>query len=163
MAAKSGFLQIRVTPKEKAAVRRLARAAGMDLSAYVLARAIPQARTEFDTIVNNLGRGLDERFELAALNDLLAGLSAAEFQTTVAHANWQSLSPFSANYVAAMIEHAAQRLGMSPPAWTALIAPLDSPWFASALHGLRLHLMKASQVAFKRRNIFIDATLDDRV
>jgi hypothetical protein len=68
-----------------------------------------------------------------------------------------------ANYVAAMVEQAAQRAGVSPPTWTAAISPLDRPYFAVDLPGLRLHLLRASPTPFKKRNLFVDAGLGNRV
>jgi hypothetical protein len=43
------------------------------------------------------------------------------------------------------------------------VPPLDEPHFATPLRGLRLHLLRASPVAFKRRNIFVDSSVGDRV
>jgi hypothetical protein len=40
---------------------------------------------------------------------------------------------------------------------------LPQPVFGSELKALRLHLLTNSPPAFRRRNIFIDATLGDRV
>lgn len=44
---KTTQLQIRVSPAEKAAIQACARRAGMDVSAYVLSRALPGAVVEF--------------------------------------------------------------------------------------------------------------------
>lgn len=100
---------------------------------------------------------------LAELNDLLTGLTAATLREVVAEADVSGLSDVTKNYVTAMVEHACYRAGAEAPAWTRGVAPLEEPFFATPLKGLRLHLLKASPVAFKRRNIFIDATLGDRV
>jgi hypothetical protein len=43
------------------------------------------------------------------------------------------------------------------------VPPLEEPHFATTLEGLRLHLLQVSPVPFKRRNIFIDSSLGDRV
>ena len=43
-ATKSAQLQIRVSPAEKAAIERAAHRAGLDMSAYVLARVLPALR-----------------------------------------------------------------------------------------------------------------------
>jgi hypothetical protein len=73
------------------------------------------------------------------------------------------LDPLMQNYVAAMVEQAAAQRKRSAPAWTRNVVPLDEPWFATRLRGLRLHLLRASPVPFKRRNIFIDAGVGARV
>ena len=163
MGAKSRFLQIRVTPREKALLKRAAGTAGQDLSTYVLARAIPDSRVRFAELIDALGRADDHRYVLAELNDLLTALGAAELRDAVADADLGGLSPFLRNYVAAMVEQAANARNVAPPPWTRRVPPLDTPWFATPLQGLRLYLLRASPVPFKRRNLFIDASLGSRV
>lgn len=167
MVTKSKQLQIRVTPREKATLKRLAAAAGQDLSSYVLSRALPRPALEFERLIRALGRhcrdGDERRLALAALNDLLAGLSPVELRDAIGDVDLAGLSPFLRNYVAAMVEQAAHAAGVSPPAWTRSVAPLDAPWFATPLPGLRLHLLESSPVPFKRRNLFVDASVGDRV
>lgn len=96
MTAKSEFLQIRVTPRDKATLKRLARAAGMDVSAYVLSRALPPARLGFAAILARLAGDPDHRYVLAELNDFLTALAPAELQDAVANAELGKLSPFFA-------------------------------------------------------------------
>lgn len=63
-----------------------------------------------------------------------------------------------------MVELAAHRRDVPPPAWVRDIKPLErEPHFATSLPGLRLHLLRTSPVPFKRRNIFIDSSIGDRV
>ncbi len=165
MNAKSAQLQIRVTPAQKAMLKRLARAAGQDVSAYVLARALPEARVRFGEIVRALRDDERYRFVLAELNDLLAGLAPAQFGAALADAPpelW-SLSPHRQNYVAAMVEQASYRRGLPAPSWVGGIAPLEAPWFATSLGRLRLHLLRSAPAPFKRRNLFVDAGVGDRV
>lgn len=163
MAAKSTQLQIRITPAQKAVLRRLARAAGQDVSAYVLARALPAPRSRLGEIVAALGQGADRRFALAELNDLLTALAPAEFRETVADADLRGLSPLLQNYVAAMIEQAAAGKGEAPPAWTRTVEPTDEPYFAVPFPRLRPHLLRAAPVPFKQRNLFVDSSVGDRV
>ena len=73
------------------------------------------------------------------------------------------LSLFQQNYLAAMVEQAAAQRGVEPPAWVRDVPPLETPYFASGLRTLRQYLMAVSPVPFKRRNLFIDATIGDRV
>lgn len=164
MATRSKQLQIRVTPREKATLKRLATAAGQDLSSYVLSRALPRPALELERLIDSLEQDGDgRRLALAALNDLLAGLSPVELRDAIGDIDLDGLSPFLRNYVAAMVEQAVHAAGVSPPAWTRSVAPLDRPWFATPLPGLRLHLLKSSPVSFKRRNLFVDASVGDRV
>jgi hypothetical protein len=51
--AKSAQLQIRVSPAEKAAIQRAARRAGLDASAYVLARVLPALARRFQDLTED--------------------------------------------------------------------------------------------------------------
>ena len=109
------------------------------------------------------GLSPDARYVLAALNDFLTSISASELEEAAATADVTELSPFLANYVAAMVEQAAHLKGVAVPSWTAGVEPLVEPWFAAPLESLRLHLLRSSPVPFRRRNLFIDAALGARV
>lgn len=163
MHAKSSQLQVRVTPRQKAALKRRAAAAGLGLSAYVLARALPAVSARFAELVRALHDDRSARFALAELNEFLGACPPAEFADATASAELDRLPAYVANYVAAMAELAAQRKGVAPPAWTASIAPLERPWFAAPLVSLRPHLLAAAPVPFRRRNLFVDASVGDRV
>lgn len=163
--SKTEQLQIRVTRAEKNRLRRLAQAAGQDVSAYVLSRVLPAPAANFHTLLRSFGRADDYRYPLAELNDLLAGLSSGQLPDAVAAVppEFRELTPFLQNYVAAMVEQTCNQRAAEPPAWTTEVLPLAVPWFATPLRSLRLHLLTASPLAFKRRNIFIDASVGDRV
>jgi hypothetical protein len=163
MPSRSSQLQIRVTPEQKEALRRLARRAGQDMSAYVLSRALPDARMRFVRLLEALRDDGEPGFALAEINDLLTGLGAGELASAVEDADLAGLSPYLRNYVAAMVELAAHRQDVPPPAWVREVEPLEAPHFATPLAGLRLHLLRASPVPFKRRNLFIDSSIGDRV
>ncbi len=163
MTAKTEQLQIRVTPHQKAALRRRASAAGVDLSSYVLARALPAESDRFMTILRAMEHPGDQRFALAELHDFLAACPPILFPGAVARAVPDTLSSWLRNYVAAMVEQAAARKQLPPPAWVRDVPPLETPWFATALPGLRMHLLAAAPVPFKRRNLFVDASIGDRV
>jgi len=162
MAARSEQLQIRLTLAEKAALKRRARAAGQDVSAYVLARTLPPEADRVVAIVAALRDVTNRKFALAALNDSLSSLAPIEFSDAVARINVRALSPLLQNYVAAMVEHAARSKDVAAPEWTAAVVPLDEPFFATQLKKLRLHLLRVAPVAFKRRNIFVDSTIGAR-
>ncbi|HSD53043.1 MAG TPA: DUF1778 domain-containing protein [Burkholderiales bacterium] len=162
VSAKSAQLQIRVSPAEKAAIQRAARRAGLDMSAYVLARVLPVPARRFQDLTEACRDSQGGRFALAELNSWLAGLGAGEIQEAVASPP-HGLTPYFANYVAAMVEYACGRHGIAPPAWTRTIAPLTEPAFGSTLMSLRLHLLTHSPAPFRRRNIFIDASVGARV
>ena len=161
-AAKSAQLQIRVSPAEKAAIQRAARRAGLDMSAYVLARVLPAPARRFQELTDACRDSQGVRFALAELNSWLAGLGAGEIQDAVASPP-HGLTPYLANYIAAMVEYVCGRHDVAPPAWTRTIAPLGEPVFGSTLMSLRLHLLTHSPAPFRRRNIFIDASVGARV
>jgi uncharacterized protein (DUF1778 family) len=161
--SKLAQLQIRVSEVQKSAIRRAAERAGMDMSAYVLSRVLSAPVREFQDAVKALIGPTAPAFALADINDLLSRLSATELSHAIAAAPEVKVSPFLANYIAAMVEAACQKRGVPLPAWTRMIAPLDEPVFGSELRSLRLHLLTHSPAAFRRRNIFIDASLGDRV
>jgi uncharacterized protein (DUF1778 family) len=160
--AKSAQLQIRVSPAEKAAIRRAAQRAGMEMSAYVLARVLPASARRFQELTEACADPERARFALAELSAWLASLGAGELQEAVASPP-PALTPYLANYVAAMVECACAQGGVESPAWTRAIAPLAEPVFGSTLMSLRLYLLTHSPAPFRRRNIFIDASVGSRV
>ncbi len=163
MTTKSQQLQIRVTPAQKSALKRLARRAGLDVSRYVLSRVLPPSRSRLHEIVRALQEEENQRFALAELNDLLSGLARIEFPHAVEDAEIGDLSPLLQNYMAAMVEQAVDQKGATPPSWTREVEPLEEPHFAVPFASLRPYLLRASPVAFKRRNIFVDSGVGDRV
>jgi len=163
VAAKTQQLQIRIAPAQKTALRRLARAAGLDVSSYVLARLLPPEQGRFTGLLRRMGEEADRRFALAELHDLLRSCAPAQFSEAVAVADLRDLPVWLQNYVAAMVEQAAEQKELAPPVWVGNVTPLDDPHFATPLRSLRLHLLASSPTAFKRRNIFIDAGSGARV
>jgi hypothetical protein len=163
VVAKSQQLQIRIAPAQKAALRRLAKAAGLEVSSYVLARLLPPEQGRFTGLLRRLGEEADRRFALAELHDLLRSCAPAQFPEAVAVADVRDLPVWLRNYVAAMVEQAAKQKGLGPPAWVREVTPLEAPHFATPLRSLRLHLLAAAPAAFKRRNIFVDASVGARV
>lgn len=163
MAGRSSQLQIRITPEQKEVLKRLSCRAGQDMSTYVLSRVLPDARLRFARLLEAL-RDDQSGFALAELNDLLSGLTSGELCGAVEHADLTGLTPYFRNYVAAMVELAAHRQDVPPPAWVRDVEPMETePRFATPLAGLRLHLLRTAPVPFKRRNIFIDSSIGDRV
>ena len=160
---KTQQLQIRVSPAEKAAIQRAAKRAGLDMSSYVLSRVISVPANRFQACVSAAAAGLNSSYGLAELNDLLTKLSSLELEGAVAAAPTSSLSPFLANYVAAMVELACALRAIPIPHWTRTILPLADPWFGSSVLSLRHYLLISSPAPFRRRNIFIDASLGSRV
>ena len=160
---KTEQLQIRLSPSQKASLRRRARLAGQDVSGFVLSRVLPASADRLEALLAALREPAVLPSVLAELNDLLAALPRGEFKEALAVARLEGLPEEVRNRVAAMVEHAAALKGAPPPPWTRSVEPLATPRFASDLRGLRAHLLRASPVAFRRRNLFVDATVGDRV
>lgn len=163
MATRSEQLQIRLTPEQKASLRRKAKRAGQDLSSYVLSRVLPAGSERFSELVRAAADDTRRTYALAELNDLLSDLPGAQLEETTAGADLSGLSPLVRNYIAAMVEQAAHRSSVAAPAWVAEIEPLEEPHFAVPYASMRMYLLRAAPVAFKRRNLFVDASVDDRV
>jgi Protein of unknown function (DUF1778) len=164
MPGKIQQLQIRVTAAEKSAIQRAAAAANLDMSRWVLSKLLPPGAARFQALIQALAQdAASVPYTLAELNDLLTAVGPKAFAMTVAGAPASQLSPYLGNYVAAMVETAAHQKDIRPPSWTMTIAALARPQFASPLPGLRLHLLLSSPPAFRRRNLFIDSSIGDRV
>lgn len=161
--SKSQQLQIRVSPAQKARLRRLAAAAGVDVSAYVLQRALPGDAERFEELVHQAADAGRRSYALAELNDLLAQAPAGVVALLSPGRALDALDPVTRNYVAAMVEQAAHLKGVRPAPWAAAVEPLEQPWFAAPLRSLRPWLIRRSPAAFKRRNLFVDASIGSRV
>ena len=155
MGTRTSQLQIRVTPEEKAALKRLASAAGESVSSYVLDRVLPSAQIDLTLMLEALGQvGVDHRATLSRFARTLERVPGAELAATVPAPG--SLSPVLLNYVAALVETAANEKRVEPPDWVKRVRPLEAPHFAWVLRSLRPHQVRRSPVPFKRRNIFFD-------
>ena len=162
--AKTGQLQIRVSVGDKARIRRRARRAGLNVSEWVLRRLLPQVEEEFQKLCGELAARPEARsYGLAHLHDFLARLDARDFSLAVRESPAAPLQEFEANYVAAMIEHAAHLKEVRPPDWAGDVPPLGEPWFGAPEQGLRLYLLTNSPPPFRRRNLFVDGSVGDRV
>jgi len=163
MAPKTQYLQIRVSPDEKERIRALAERAGLDLSAYVLARALPDLQVSLERTVETLALPGEFSHPLAEWNDRLTAAAGPDVRDLVRPEGLEELDVVPKNYLAAMIEHAAHRAGERPPEWTGDIRPSGEPWFAASSQKLREYLLAVSPVPFRRRNIFVDSSMGDRV
>ncbi len=160
---KSEQLQIRLTPSEKSALRLLAERAGMDVSSFVLSRALPPLQEEFVSFIRLIADPARRSIALRELNDLLTDITAGDFPV-VCSDPWgiEALDERYQNYLAAMVEEAAGHLGLHPPAWTAEVLPLREPWFNTEMRSFRPYLLMASPVPYRRRNIFVESVLGTR-
>ncbi len=162
MQAKTSQLQIRVSPTEKATLKRLASASGLSVSAYVLSRVLPAAGEALNRKIGALERAEELDGALAELVGYLAELDEGEFGQATEQVELTGLTPLQRNYAAAAVEREASRRDRPPPAWTADVEPLHRPHFPLGLRALRPHFMRVSAPAFKRRNVFHPIPSDPR-
>lgn len=156
-------LQIRVSSQEKTAIARYAKSAKMGISQWVLSKALPPAQQKFQELLSRLNSAAHSKYVLAQIHDMLNAASADEFELMTAQPPGILLADYLANYVAAMIEYTAMQKGRKAPSWVSQVPPLRNLVFGSDLKSLRLYLLTHSPPPFRRRNIFIDATVGQRV
>lgn len=162
-ASKSQQLQIRVSPTQKRAIQRQAEKARMSMSAWILSRVLPSSRDTFQGLIAELSAADDPRFAFADLLDWLGALDADALEAAIAEPPEARLDRYWETYLAATVEHAAAACGAEVPGWAREVPPLDEPVFGSSLESLRLHLLRSAPPAFARRNLFVDASVGDRV
>jgi hypothetical protein len=133
------------------------------MSTYVLSRVLSIPAREFKEAVRALSGPAGASFAFADIHSLLSKFTPGELRDAVAAAPEGELPPFLANYLSAMLETACAKHGIAVPEWIRRVPPLEEPAFGSTLASLRLHLLTHSPAAFRRRNIFIDSSLGDRV
>lgn len=155
MSSKTSQLQVRVSPGQKASLKRLAEAAGLSVSAYVLSVVLPPTQLEFSERARALRGARNHANALSDLMLFLSGLSVEEFPEAVDGADLDDLPLLLQNYAAATVEQEAARKGLKTPRWAAAVPQVDRPHFSSDLRSLRPYLMRVTPPAFKRRNVFV--------
>ena len=160
---KTEQLQIRISPAQKLAIKRRAAKARMGMSEWILNQVFPSGQATFQCLVEELADATQRSYAFAELLEFLGPLDAEAFEAAVSEPPKVRLDPYWQNYLAATVEQAAAIKQAKLPGWTRDIAPLDEPAFGSSLQSLRLHLLLNSPSAFVERNIFIDASVGDRV
>lgn len=161
--AKSAHIQIRVSPTQKAALRRFAKKSGLGMSEFVLGRIFSETKKAWMDLLGKLARSHDPSYVLAEIHDFLVNLSHSDWNTVLSEAPDVELDPVWINYVCAMIEVTASQKTRLTPAWTYNVMPSDKPYFATEMTSLRLHLLTSSPPPFRRRRIFIDSSIGARV
>jgi hypothetical protein len=154
MTGRTSQLQIRVSPEQKAALKRLAAAAGQNVSQYVLARALPRSGDELSGALDELRREGDSRSALETAVRVLSGLGRTDLEMALGSWSAEGMPPLTQNRVAALVEDVTAARGIDPPLWAAAVPPLPRPHFRWTLDSLRPHQLRATRVAWKRRNLF---------
>ena len=135
----------------------------MGISQWVLSKSLPPGQQAFQALIDQLKTASNPKYVLAEIHDMLSEAGADEFELMVAQPFGFGLTDYLANYVAAMIEYTAVQKGRKAPIWTEKVPLLKIPVFGSDLKSLQLYLLTHSPPPFRRRNIFIDATVGQRV
>lgn len=162
MPAKSDQLQIRVTPEQKRMLKRRAREARMDMSSWILDRVLPPESAKFQELTRALAEAEDRGFALAELEDFLRPLPGGIFARATSEPPRAVLDPASRNHLAAAIELAATKRGVAAPTWIQRIPVPADPVFGTTLKSARLYLLVHAPVALRRRNVFVDSSIDER-
>jgi hypothetical protein len=154
VGGRTSQLQIRVSPEQKATLKRLAAVAGLNVSQYVLMRALPRDGDELIDALDRLRKGRDEGTALAALARILPGLDPEDLHASLGGSNLHAMPAPTQNRVAALVEWVAGARGIEPPVWTAAVRPLPKPHFRWHLESLRPYQARATRPTYKRRNLF---------
>ncbi|MGI9141446.1 MAG: hypothetical protein ACR2GJ_10090 [Gemmatimonadaceae bacterium] len=163
MPIKSAQLQIRVTPEQKRTLKRLARESATEMSAWILDRVLPPEGVRFQELAAVLAESETKSFALAELEDFLRALPGGAFVRATSEAPRARIDPATLNHLAGAIDRAAVKRGVAPPTWVGRVPAFTTPTFGSRLKSARLHLLTNSPVAMRRRNVFVDASIDERV
>lgn len=160
---KDKFLQIRLTALEKEVIGQQAHSVGLDVSTWVKQQLFPRHKKIYIELINSMTTLHESKQSLAALNDLLHDLSKDEFVETLTELPKRFIATVLGNYIASMIDFAANQKNIFPPSWTEHYKGTEEPFFSTDLKSLRLHLLRMSPAAFKKRNIFIDSSVGMRL
>ena len=133
------------------------------MSDWVLSKVLPPTQAAFEAKIQAISKAEQPHYAVADLNEMLTAFTPTEFDLAVSEPPRTKLSLYWENYVAAMVETAAAKKNRDVPAWTEQVEALPEPAFGSQLKSLRLHLLTHSPPPFRRRNIFIDSSIGDRV
>ena len=162
MPAKSEQLQIRVTPEQKRMLKRRAREAGTDMSSWILDRVLPPESARFQELARALAEADTPSFALAELEDFLRPLPAGTYARAVSEPPKTPIDAVTRNHLAAAIELGAMKRGVAAPTWTQRVPIPEDPVFGTALKSARLYLLAHAPVGLRRRNVFVDASIDER-
>jgi uncharacterized protein (DUF1778 family) len=164
MAPKTTWLQVRVSPEEKARIRADAEKSGTDLSSFVLSKVLPPALSEFDTLVAWVLAQPDSHVPMAECVDYLQALPAARGAELAAMpARFTELPAWKQNLLCAWVEHRAALWGVRAPAWVLEVPALEQPYFGAEFVNLRPWLLVVSPVVYRRRNVFVERGLGWRL
>lgn len=159
---KTDFIQIRISKDEKKRFAKLAKLQGQSLSEWIISKLSSDSSSiEIKKIYAKLRKAEDSSYILALLNDYLMNMPELLWNDALKDSP-ENIDIENLCYIASMIERATEIRGLELPQWVKDIGPLSKPYFGSKLKNLRMYLLINSPIAFRKRNIFIDASVGDR-
>lgn len=148
---------------EKQWIQKKAKELDLDMSVWVKQLLFSQKNQTYMNLMDAISNSKFSKEALAHFNDFLDRLPAKDFVETVMEIPGIFKDTFHGNYIAAMVEMAAHQKKVAPPSWTKKYTGMEEPYFASSFENLRFHLLVSSPIPFRKRNIFIDSTIGDRI
>lgn len=155
MGQKTSQLQIRVSPEQKALLKRLAGTAGLSVSAYVLEAALPKEGARLRQLIEALRGHRSRRNAMSDLRLALSRIPSDQLEAAMSGLDVSELTPLQQNLAAAAFEQEAQARRTPSPEWTTTVTPLERPAFGPDLGSLRPYLLCWTPAALKRRNAFV--------
>lgn len=143
-------------------LKRRAREAGMDMSSWILDRVLPPESARFQELARSLVEPESRAFALAELEDFLRPFPSGTFARATSEPPKAPIDPVTLNHLAAAIESGSAKRGVASPTWTHRIPFPADPVFGTTLNSARLYLLTHAPVAFRRRNVFVDSSIDER-
>jgi len=140
-----------------------AQCAGMEMSSWVKKQLFSKDKRTYLDILKHVIPGENNKEGFALFHDFLNNITPTLLADVVVDLPERLRDTLSGNYMAAMVEVACHIKGVIPPLWVQKYKGLMTPYFSSTLPSLRMYLMQSSPPPFRRRNIFIDASIGDRV
>lgn len=163
---KNSFIQIRVSTEEKELIRSRAKQAHLEMSEWILQSIIPNPQAKFLSLLARLKRVQDSKERNFVINEIavfLHRLSSEELHRAVSNPLEVGLNNLMDNYIAAMIEQTCVAKKIIAPVWLSEKTGVAEPFFGVEFFAVRLYLLSVSPPSFRKRNIFIDASIGDLV
>lgn len=134
----------------------------MDMSSWILGCVLPPENARFQELARALAEPEGRGFALAELEDFLRPLRGGAFARATSELPKALVDPVTLNHLAGAIELGAANRGVDPPPWTCRVPIPADPVFGTALDSARLYLLTHAPAAFRRRNVFVDSSIDER-
>lgn len=132
------------------------------MSSWILECVLPPESARFQELARALVEPEGREFALAELEDFLRPLRGGAFARATSEPPEAPIDPVTLNHLAGAIELGAARRGVALPPWTSQVPVPAGAVFGTTLDSARLYLLTHAPVAFRRRNVFVDSSIDER-